>query len=250
MLSPPPGTSTSGCWGTLNVGTPLSGVFRRPPTIQRWRWPQRIVGCVLVGTILVIGLLAWLLRPATWTTNASDRIATEGAIFAAGTFVLAVLGSSLALVAYVNSSLRPQLSVAQFIAHVAPDSVADYIRPDFYRYCSLWLTLENNGTAAARHVSIRVTFKGAGFEMGDESPTQVGQWHRVLLPDMTNTYVWEGGAATLIHPDWPYMAPELGSGNLTLDRDSDGPAMVEVTIVADGVPSHTEMLKVVDRGAV
>lgn len=64
----------------------------------------------------------------------------------------------LALVAYVNSSLRPELDVAQFVAHVAHDEVADYMRPQFYRYCSFWLTLENKGAAAAQYVSVRCGF--------------------------------------------------------------------------------------------
>lgn len=196
-------------------------------------WPSTAV--VLVVALLVIVVivmrLAIEIRPSVWPPAAQDQWNALAALFAAGAFLLAVVGTVVATVAYVNSTKKPSLIIDSLRAPGLDSLWELHWRPGGeYGFVAEWrlsLTLWNLGTVAARFVAVRVALyadrRGARPQDQPRDPKLhpvsgregFGSWMPV-----GREFNWEGGADRVIHPQWRYEIPPL-EGTLDVQENSD-----------------------------
>lgn len=107
--------------------------LRRPSAIRQW--PAAGIGLILFLSLVVIlaAILSLLVRPDAWPTNKApgDQWAALGVIFGAGAFLLAVLATVVATVAYINSTEKPQLAVTARPEGWDPWLLRQTSRPDY-----------------------------------------------------------------------------------------------------------------------
>jgi hypothetical protein len=175
----------------------------------------------IVVLVFIVGTLA--LWPSGWPAKGSDQWAALGTLYGAGAFVLALIATALAAIAYINSTEKPLLVLAQTSMPVG------------FQDWSFSLRLENRGQVAARFVAVRLKFNGTriahdGHPMEPKwTSGRPGGW------DLSTEAFWEGGADAVLHPRWPYQLPLF---RCNLDPWSkDRPATLDVEVVADDVPS-------------
>lgn len=181
-----------------------------------------------VAAVFII-VFALVLRPSKLVPdNNTDRWAAEAALMGFGGLFLAFVGTSVAVVAYINSTDKPALHLAQ---------IHDYDMGPFSsqvghgRLWQMTLLLQNEGSIAARFAAVRLTFSRQVW-----SPEQAGFGH---IPQYSFTpwsarstshgdslaFWWEGGADAVIHPGWEYMVPQV---TLAVP-DSENPANIGIT---------------------
>lgn len=223
-------------------------LFKQPRRPRQWTPGARL----LVGTLIVV--IALVLAAGTVVAlsefppgKPADPWAAEGAIFGIGAFVLAVLATIIATIAFINSSEKPALRIEPSYPGrdetLSPVRGSGYVKTDAYREVRDWslsLTIYNDGPIAARFVAIHVIF-GPGLHIYSAADAEwLKPWHSGLtLLTETNEVFWEGGADAVIHPSWPYPAPQLGPTQLRLagaGPQSQRSFHFEVEVVADDVP--------------
>jgi hypothetical protein len=188
----------------------------------------------LALAIVWVGLL---LLPADLRPKAeNDRWAAEAALFGVGGFLLAIIGTAVAVVAYVNSTEKPDLQLTTVsAAGIAPGDRLDLIvdhRTDFGLNDAWMLRLEltNTGPVAARFVAVRVTLEGAWLWAASSA----------LIPWKSGTlatphqFFWEGGADAVIHPGWQYQVPTLGPSGLGMSNEQDEVEIL-IEVIGDDV---------------
>jgi hypothetical protein len=174
--------------------------------VTRWRRALFVVAIVwpLVGiaalVILVSGAVLVGGVPKGVTT---DRVTAVGTILGAGGFLLAIVATIIAVIAYVNSLPRPDL----FVDNV--EQVAQAFPPS--GTWGLKITLGNRGQVAARFVAVRVTFSNWRWQFTDRTAPSAWTIEDYSTNPSFERASWEGGADAVIHPTWPYTLPELGS---------------------------------------
>ena len=204
---------------------------------------------LLVAFVLAVLGWAWRLRPPESPTSTPDRLAALGVLFAGGAFFLAVVGTIIAIVAYVNSTEKPILVLAEvsFPGRDEPLLLERGNEP-FWGVASGWsvsIRLRNDGPVAARAVSVRIRMDGAAFV---RPAIELEPW-QARMRNMINSSElwWEGGADAVIHPGWTYDVVTLGPAPLRLS----GPHQtfgLTIEVVADDVQAfHSEFSVQVER---
>ncbi len=235
----------------------MRALFKRPRHPREW--PRRAY--LLVGVLVAaIALVVWLMivaLPATFpATVEADRWAAEATVIGAGALFFAVVATLLAVVAYVNSTEKPEL---QFEAAYdgrkdpldiawnerPPDKSGQVISVGEHPAWSLTLQLHNAGPVAARFVAIRVRC-GPGMQLKNQRGPWSAGWPtlepwRPALAERTQEWLsqawWEGGADAVVHPSWPYPAHLLGPTPLRLTgQQMQTEFHFTVEVVADDVP--------------
>jgi hypothetical protein len=223
----------------------LRRVLKRPRHVRSWPLAAYGLIAVLVAIVIIaaVGCVVFLPKELPPSSTASgDRWVAEGAIVGAGAFLLAVLATAIATVAYINSTEKPSLRLeAHYPGH---DQAAELAReglsiPDW----SLQLRLYNDGPVAARQVAVRVTFsKGVSLSTPANAIT-LAPWYTASPEDKNPSQLWwEGGADAVVHPSptWPYQLPQLGRAPLGL---TPSPASFTVEVVADDVAPFQRTLR-------
>lgn len=139
--------------------------------------------------------------PSAVTTDA-DRLAAEAALFGGGAFTLAAVATVIAIIAFVNSTEKPSLSLTDGVLLAAA-------RDEWERMWTHGILLENHGRVAARFVAVRVTIEGAVMNVAAGG---VVAWRTQTITSVGITVqaIWEGGADAVVHPGWTYEVPPLG----------------------------------------
>jgi hypothetical protein len=188
-------------------------------------------GKVLVAALLVQlvpiaapAVLVWLGILGGFTT--SDKITAEGDIFVIGALVYAVVGTAIAILAWLNATEKPVLRWESWGAFTKqPDSLlADWSwNPE----------LRNDGHVAARFVALRVTFEGCVFRALGPLPS----W-RLSPPgsDVLNRADWSGGADVVVHAGFDFPVPPLW-GQVQMTPGVEPNMLVE--LVADNFTKTT-----------
>jgi hypothetical protein len=203
-----------------------------------------VLGSLVTGAA---GVVAAYARPSEWPPRSSgDQWAAEGAVFAAGAFVLAILATGFAAVAYVNSTLRPRLriSYATFPGWSQPLILS--VTPEYPSgWAEIWtlnLRLVNDGAVAARYVAVRLRLQGASLYRSiaakPSTLAPLDPW-KASSPMLVNPNVvrWEGGADAVVHPGgdkWEYEIPELGPVPLVVDAGANE-FTFDIDVIADEV---------------
>ncbi len=176
-----------------------------------------------------------------------QRLGALGAIFTAGAFSLAVVGSVVALLAYGIAIQRPTL-----VAHITtPDIEGQMIRvglgrpdqfgerhifqlPGYGRYgdtLSLRITVENTSDWSARNVAVRVDFRGIR-RVPHSGGWDIADYHAAVTNEIV-ALQWEGGADYAIHGHWPRTLPTIHLTDALLEAPGDDCAII-VDVVAEG----------------
>jgi hypothetical protein len=177
----------------------------------------------IVVLVFVAGTLA--LWPSGWPAKGTDQWAALGTLYGAGAFVLALIATALAAIAYINSTEKPLLVLAQTSMPVG------------YQGWFFSLRLENRGPVAARFVAVKLKFNGTrirlpygGYPMEPKwTSGRPGGW------DLATEAFWEGGADAVLHPRWPYQLPSFQCNLDPWSKHAE--ATLSVEVVADDVPS-------------
>ncbi len=233
-------------------------LLRLPPRPRLW--PRRAYDLVvtLVLVVVVALIVALKVRPTEFPpTKAADQWAAEGAVFAAGAFLMAVLATAIATVAYINSTERPLVRVAvshpgetdpwraSWVRDARDQSGEKTTRAEFDGWF-LTLRLFNDGPVAARFVAIRVTFRDGAHlsvrRLESLRPCQAGSprvtYARKERVFYTASVSWEGGADAAVHPSWEYDVPAYSRTKLALiGVQAQTTFRFEVEIVAHNVPA-------------
>lgn len=228
-------------------------MLKRPRNRHQWTSGARL----LVGTLVVVIAVVLAAGIAVAVSELppgkpADPWAAEGAIFGIGAFVLAVLATIIATIAFINSTEKPSLRVeASYPGRneaLSPVRGGGYFKTDAYVQVGDWslnLTIYNDGPVAARFVAVHVIF-GPGLHIYSAADADwLKPWHSgsQLLTE-TNEVLWEGGADTVIHPSWPYPAPQLGPTQLRLagaGPQSQETFQFQVDVVANDVRPFSDM---------
>ncbi len=182
----------------------------------------------------------------------ADPWAAEGAIFGIGAFVLAVLATIIATIAFVNSSEKPSLQLEAYCPgrdeplamswnSGQPDESCRVTSAGEYPNWLLSLYLHNDGPVAARFIAINVTF-GAGAKLETKGQTILKHWQTLMERwTASSEFRWEGGADAVVHPSWPYGVQLLGPIYLFLEGPQSQTSFeFDVEVVADDVPAFTK----------
>ena len=230
-------------------------LFKRPRNILRW--PLGAYGLIglLVAVVVLVAIGAVLILPPEIPppqTASADRWAAEGAAFGGGAFLLAVLATAIAVIAYVNSTERPALRLeAEYPGrdeplainwnNSAPDESGQITSSGERMGWSLNLRIHNDGPVAARFVAIQVTFgQGAHLELKGRRPDLRPWLARSDRLEATDYVRWEGGADAVVHPSWTYPVPQLGDTYLIMSGPQPQTAFTfDVEVVADDVAAFT-----------
>jgi hypothetical protein len=186
----------------------IGRALKRPPSLKSW--PPG--GQILFAAILTVGfgvfVVAFLLRPSHLVPQSdSDRWAAEAATVGLGALVFAVIGTLVAVVAYVNSTQRPALDLKLLPAGGDEDRITfgpDTAGREAVGVVSLRFQLQNRGPVAARFVAVRVRVAD-----GPWLSRPASGWLLVAERSSPLMYLWEGGADVVVHPGWTYDIPEL-----------------------------------------
>src|ERR1019366_2947463 len=157
---------------------------------------------LLEGAVLVTFTFLFILQRSIQGT--ANRIAAASLAFSAGTFLLAVIATVLASLAYVQSAQRPLLRM-EFFHPEAPLStqVARRGQASAKVWCvhgfALALAVLNRGGATARNVVVTLSLagiKGTRIQLPPE-------WR--VLPaiqgdEYVQTFQWDGGTDEPVHP--------------------------------------------------
>jgi len=233
----------------------LRQLLRRPRHILRW--PLSAYGLIggLAAVVVLAAVAAIFFLPREIPpppTASADRWAAEGALFGAGAFVLAVLATAIATIAFVNSTDRPKLRIEpSYTWRPTPDPPSPDAIPGRFPDWSLQLSIYNDGPVAARNLAVRVTFTDPGLFAPDwitletrDGASSLSPWRAANPNDLSPAQVWwEGGADAVVHPSprWPYQVPQLGPAALHIYKpESDEQFEFTVELVADDVPPMTE----------
>jgi hypothetical protein len=204
--------------------------FKRPRAIRGWPNSALALAGILVVVLVAFAAVTFIARPSQWPSNLTDQWTALGALYGAGAFVLAAFAAVLATIAYVNSTEQPLL----VLAHTS--------MPVGFQDWSFSLRLENRGPVAARFVAVRLKFIGTRIKLPYANYPMEPRWTSGRPGwDMGTEAFWEGGADAVLHPKWPYQLPLF---RCNLDPWSkDAPAMLNVEVVADDVPSFVTHFK-------
>jgi hypothetical protein len=170
---------------------------------------------------------------AVWLSKftVSDKITAEGDVFVIGALVYAVLGTAIAVLAWLNATEKPALRLVGWRTSDARDSVLANWKWD--------PVIQNEGHVAARFVAVRVTFEGCVFN----PPSPPFGW-RLSPPGADAVYQadWSGGADVVVHAGFDFPLPRLwGQVHLTPGAE---PKMV-VELVADNFTKTTDPMPLV-----
>jgi hypothetical protein len=235
-------------------------LFKRPR--HPLQWPRRAYVLIVLLVVVVALALAFAIAvsPSEFPpTKVPDEWAAEGAVFAAGAFLLAVLATAIATVAYINSTEKPALRIILLDypgVHEPVSEMWEATPPgpsgqtsEIAFWLALWL--RNDGQVAARFVAIRLTvgpdaWLHAASSMASLEPWQAPSPRQVYAQNLR----WEGGADAVIHPSWEYEVPQVGPTYLMLNPQLQTNLRFEVEVVADDVPAFrsTYVVKVPRNG--
>lgn len=189
---------------------------------------------VVAATVLV------LQSPETLLHAALDRITALGVVFGLGALAFAVLGTTIAVVAYRNSLKRPRLVIQGVYAPgIAPnDPLQMTASPDdpwgSNDAWSFLMRLENRGSVTAKGVYVRLTLDGGDlWSDGINLEPWMAASKRLVNP---HQLYWEGGADAAVHPFLQYYElPMIGPVNLRAKQLEPSIGLL-IEVVADGVP--------------
>jgi hypothetical protein len=125
-----------------------------------------------IAAAVVIGVVAMVLmdRPrSVFITplsagTESDRWAAVGTAFGFGAFMLAVLGTVIAIVAYGKAVQRPALTVIEASQLFSGPDETSLAFPAGVAHWTLLLGIRNDGPVAATNVAVRVSLESPGLE--------------------------------------------------------------------------------------
>jgi hypothetical protein len=191
-------------------------------------------GAVLVLTLVAtvaFGAWAW-----TWSDEFANQVAAVTAVFATGTFVLAVVAGVIALAAYIASIQPPDLDVALEVPFAKPNELeffADHANKGPVDYAKvlgpreLLIRIHNRSRFSARNPAYRVELKG----LAGMFPARGDNWSMLRYAASGAVLAqWDGGADLMIHGRWSRDVHL--SLHDTVDLETDHEVVIEV--VAEG----------------
>jgi hypothetical protein len=170
--------------------------------------PVCLVGIVVASTMV----LAFWLAPSVGEINSPDRrLSAEGDLFAISAWVLVLIGTILALMAWLKSAQRHSLAlevrcVGDPEAFAAGGWTAKQVegKPKGFLEVTDWaLTtwVKNSGFVGARHPTVVISFEGCRLVTSDPA------WTIPFSP--ASKVEWSGGADVVIYPKSTHQLPTL-----------------------------------------
>jgi hypothetical protein len=185
------------------------------------------------GKVLVVALLVQLVPIAVavllvWLSSftVSDKIAASGDVFVIAALVYAVLGTAIAVLAWLTATEKPVLRLEGWRASETRGLVLANWKWD--------PVIQNEGHVAARFVAVRVTFEGCVFKR----PAPPSAW-RLNPPGSDDVYQaeWSGGADIVVHAGFDFPVPALW-GQIQMSEGTQPKTMV-IEVVADNFTKTT-----------
>lgn len=204
-----------------------------------------------LGT-LGVSLVATLRYGLPWALSRDtvDRqLAALADVSGAATLVLAVLASSVALLAYYQSLKRPKIALRVVVGDgKAANVLATDTHPSGnWKYVVvnastvMHITLISQNDVSARNPAVSVTMIDG---LGTELPYAGVDWVTRYRPDGLLSVQWDGGANYLLHGGWQREVSPLNLGHLRLTHMTTVKATILVEWVADGFATHSQEISV------
>lgn len=199
------------------------------------------IGVVLATAVLTMaavvgaGWLGW-----SFGLPVKDRGVVLGVIAALAACILTLLGTGVALMAFLAATGEPDLDVSVYFPFSFPNRPAFLVEGRHlvpFKQLSGEVRVTNRSKHGARNPGVRIEFDGV-LGLSEQPGWTLVEWINTVGPV---SFQWDGGVNGIVHGKWSRKLPPLNlDGAHTLPSD----VALIVTVVADGVEPRTRRMPI------